>query len=205
LEEGMKHPFCGVVLLLGFAVYAHAQVVTDMTPELVQEAITQGGSGRYKIQEQTIWGDGPVLGYFTTPYSRVALAAALARKHGKPYTPAEVTPDMLRPELHVYARAQAVYGNKNRIANVTKVVVMPYQSRDPSAAIHPTRTEDVADEYWNLMGAVANGRNVMAVFPLSVLSENNEIRVVYDRHVPGSSQIKGCTDCGVRFSLAKVR
>jgi hypothetical protein len=201
----MKHPLCGVVLLLVFAALAHAQVVTDMTPELVQEAITKGGSGLYKLQEQTIWGDGPVLGYFTTPYSRVALAAALARKHGKPYTAADVTPDMLRPELHVYARAQAVYGNKNRIANVTKVVVMPYQSRDPSAAIQPTGTPDVTEDHWHLMGAVAKGRNMMAVFPLSVLSENNEIRVVFDRHVPGTSEIKGCTDCGARFSLAKVR
>ena len=200
----MKAWICGVVLLLGFGVHAHAQVVTDMTPDLVREAMTKGGSGIYKIQEQSIWGDGPVLGYVTTPYSRVALEAALARKHGKPYTTADVTPDMLRPELHVYATSQAVYGNKNRIANVTKVVVMPYQSRDPSAAIQPTRTAEVTDEYWNLMGA-AKGRNMMAVFPLSVLRGDNEIRVVFDRHVPGSSEIKGCTDCGARFILDKVR
>ncbi|MCK7494765.1 MAG: hypothetical protein MZW92_29300 [Comamonadaceae bacterium] len=117
--------------------------------------ITKGGSGIYKIQEQTIWGDGPVLGYFTTPYSRVALGGDAGPKHGKPYTAADVTPDMLRPELHVYARAQAVYGNKNRIANVTKVFVVPYQSKDLSAAIQPTRTQDVTDDEWNVMGAVA--------------------------------------------------
>ncbi len=67
----MKPSLCGDVLLLGFAVHVHAQVVTEMTPELVQEAIAKGGSGIYKLQERTIWGDGPVIGYFTTPYSRV--------------------------------------------------------------------------------------------------------------------------------------
>jgi len=82
---------------------------------------------------------------------------------------------------------------------------MPYQSKDPSAAIQPTGTQDVTEDDWNLMGAVAKGRKSMAVFPLSVLSENNGIRVVFDRHVPGSSEIKGCTDCGVRFILNKVR
>ena len=138
-----------------------------MTPELVQEAITTGASGFYRLQERTIWGDGPVLGYFTTPYSSVALAAALARKRDTPFTPADVTPDMLRPELHVYATSQAVYGNKNRIANVKTVAVRPYQSKDRTAALQPARTEAGTDDVWNLMGAPANGRNMMAVFPLS--------------------------------------
>ena len=176
-----------------------------MTPELAQEAIITGASGFYRLQERTIWGDGPVLGYFTTPYSSVALAAALDRKRDTPFTPADVTPDMLRPELHVYATSQAVYGNKNRIANVKTVAVRPYQSKDRTAALQPARTEAGTDDVWNLMGAPANGRKMMAVFPLSALNEANEIRVVFDRHVPGSSEIKGCTDCGARFSLDKVR
>lgn len=201
----MKSWLCGVVMLLGFAVHAHAQIVTDMTPELVQEAITKDGSGLYKLQERTIWGNGPELGYFTTPYSRVALAAALARTHDRPFTPADVAPEMLLPELHVYVTPQAVYGNMTEIANVKAVVVMPYQSKDRSAAIRPTRTEEVTEEYRNLIGAIAKGRSMMVVFPLSVLNENNELRVRFDRYVPGSSGIKGCTDCGVRFTLEKVR
>jgi hypothetical protein len=201
----MRSSLWSIVVLLGFAVCAQAQIVTDMTPELIQEAIAKGGSGLYKLQERTIWGNGPELGYFTTPYSRVALAAALARTHNKPFTPADVTPDMLRPELHVYAVSQAVYGNKNEIANVKAVVVMPYKGKDPSAVTEPTRTEEVTGEYWSLMGAAAKGRRMMAVFPLVVVNETNELRVVFDRYVPGSSSIKGCTDCGVRFELEKVR
>ena len=195
---------CAVVLV-GFAVHAQAQVVTDMTPALVQEAIASGGSGLYKLQERTIWGDGPELGYFTTPYSRVALAAALARKAGKPFAPADVTPDMLLPELHVYATSQAIYGNKNRIANVEAVIILPEGSKDRSAAIQPTRITDVAEELRSLVGARTGGRSVMVVFPLSALNEHNELQVEFDRHVPGSSSIKGCTECSVRFKLDKVR
>lgn len=201
----MKTWVCGLCMLLGFAVHVQGQVVTEMTPELVQEAIATGGPGLYRLQERTIWGDGPVLGYFTTPYSRVALAAAVARRHDKPFTSADVTPQMLLPELHVYAASQAVYGNKNRIANVKTVVVMPYQSKDRSAALRPARTEPGTDDIWSLMGAPANGRNMMVVFPLSVLNDANEIRVVFDRHAPGSSSIKGCTECSARFALEKVR
>ena len=201
----MKPALRCAVVLLGFAVHAHAQVVTDVTPALVQEAITSGGSGLYRLQERTIWGNGPELGYFTTPYSRVALAAALARKHGTPFTPGDVTPEMLAPELHVYAASQAIYGNMNRIANVEAVVILPYRSKDQSAAIRPTRITQVAEDLWSLMGPIARGRNIMAVFPLSVLNENNEIRVTFDRHVPGSASIKGCTACSVRFTLDKVR
>ena len=64
----MKPALCGIVMLLGFAFHAHAQVVTEMTPERIQEAIAKGSSGIYKLQERTVWGNGPELGYFTTPY-----------------------------------------------------------------------------------------------------------------------------------------
>jgi hypothetical protein len=193
-----------LLILLGLPLHAHSQVVTDMTPVLIQEAIDSGAPGPYKLQECSGWGNGPLLGYFTTPYSRIVLAAAAARKRYKTFTSADVTADMLAPELHVYAISHAIDGMKE-IANVEAVVVMPYKSKDRSAVVLPTSTTALTEEYRNLMGAVANGRSIMAVFPLSVLDENNELRVVFDRHVPGASMLKGCTDCGVRFKLDKVR
>lgn len=195
----------GVVLAVGCAVHAQAQVVTEMTPALVQEAIDRGGQGTYKLQERSGWGNGPVIGYFTTPYSRVALAAAAARKCYKTFTSADVTPEMLLPELHVYAVSQAIEGKMNAIANVEAVVIMPYKSKERPAAVQPIRTTELTEEYRNLMGAVASGRSLLAIFPLSVLDEKNELRVVFDRYVPGSSAVKGCADCGVRFKLEKVR
>lgn len=204
LDGIVRISLCGLVLALGLAVHAEAQVVTQMTPALIQEAINKGGDGTYKLQERSGWGNGPVLGYFTTPYSRVALAAASARKRYKPFTAVDVTPDMLLPELHVYAVSQAVEGT-SAIANVEAVVVMPYKSKDRSRAVQPIRTTELTEEYKNLMGAVANGRSILAVFPLSVLDEKNELRVVFDRGVPGSAALKGCADCGLRFKLEKVR
>jgi hypothetical protein len=174
-----------------------------MTPQVIQEAIEKGGEGLYRLQERSGWGNGPLLGYFTTPYSRVALAAASARKRYTGFTAADVTPEMLAPELHIYAVSQAV--GRMEIANVEAVVLMPHESKDRSAAIRPIRASELTEEYQNLMGAVATGRSLLAVFPLSVLDERNEVRVVFDRYVPGSSAVKGCTDCGVRFKLEKVK
>lgn len=194
-----------LMLVLSFPLFAQAQVVTEVTPVLIQEAIDGGAPGMYRLQESSGWGNEPLLGYFTTPYSRVALAAAAARKRYKTFTPADVTPEMLAPELHVYAVSRAIEGRMNAIANVEAVVVMPYKSKDRSAVVQPTSTTELTEEYQNLMGAVASGRSILAVFPLSVLDEKNEIRVVFDRYVPGSTLLKGCTDCGVRFKLDKVR
>ena len=116
-----------------------------------------------------------------------------------------MTPDLLLPELHAYAASQAIYGNKHRIASVEALIILPEGSKDRSAAIKPTRTMDIPEELWGLMGLRTRGRSVMMAFPLSALNENNELRIEFDRHVPGSSSIKGCTECSVRFKLDKVR
>ncbi len=42
-----------------------------------------------------------------------------------------MTPDMLLPELHVYATSQAIYGNKNRIANVEAVIIRARGEQGP--------------------------------------------------------------------------
>jgi hypothetical protein len=184
---------------------ARGQLITQMTPELIGEAIEQRDSGSYKIQEHSGWGNGPVLGYFTTPYSRVVLAANSARKLYKTFTLADVTPELLAPEVHVYALARAIGGRMDAIANVQAVVVMPAKEKDRTKAIQPIRTSELTEEYKNLMEAVMTGRSIIAVFPLSVLDEKNEVRVVFDRFVPGASAVKGCTDCGARFNLKKVK
>ena len=75
----MKTALRCAVLLVGCAVHAQAQVVTDMTPALVQEAIASGGSGLYLLQERTIWGDGPELGT-SRPRTRVWRSQRLWRE-----------------------------------------------------------------------------------------------------------------------------
>jgi hypothetical protein len=48
----------------------------------------------------------------------------------------------------------------------------------------------------------------MAVFPLSVLSEDNEVHVIYDREVTMGTNAAGgrhCEDCHAAFNLKGVR
>lgn len=91
----------------------------------------------YRIQEKARWSWPPLIGYYTTPFLRVALAANTAKKHYKPFTEADVTAEMLAPEIQVYASSQPVQGTV--IANVETIVLMPKKSKDRSQGIQPTR------------------------------------------------------------------
>ena len=52
------------------------------------------------------WGNGPLIGSFSTPFARVVQAAVATRKKGSAFAPGNVTPDLIAPELHVIALAQ---------------------------------------------------------------------------------------------------
>jgi hypothetical protein len=189
-------------------------IVTEMTPALIEEAIRTGERGR--IADTGLYrgafgvmGDLRV-GFYSTPYLRVALAARLAKRDYRTFTPADVTPDMLVPELHIYAFPQVAGAE---VSNVTAVVVTPRkgtpdQKRD--RAIHPLRVEPLTTQWANLFGAKFEGQGRIAAFPLSVLSEQNEVHVVYDRPATigdvGRVGSRHCTDCDVEFyGLKKVK
>lgn len=193
-------------LVLLAAAPAGAQVVTDMTPELVRQAIAdEKNPGCYSFGGGSGWGvtQGGAYGCFTTPYSRVARAAQDARKTYKPFTEADVTADMIAPEVRVHAFARNNAQKRGpRIINVEAVVFMPEGSKDRAAAILPATSATMTDEFKNGFGATFEGRSVTATFPLSVLDARNEIRVVFDSGVCGIKQAK---DCGTKLKLDKVR
>ncbi len=78
-----------------------------------------------------------MIAVHTTPFLRVALAANVAKKRYQRFTEADVTPEMIAPEIHVYATSQALEGAA--IANVVTVVLLPYKSKDRDRAVQPTR------------------------------------------------------------------
>ena len=89
------------ILALGAARAASAQVVTEMTPERIREAIADT-----KAKGCYVLSTGGVLerfgrGCLTTPYSRVVLAAQNAREKYQPFTEADVQPAMLAPEFEI--------------------------------------------------------------------------------------------------------
>jgi hypothetical protein len=185
-----------------------AQVVTEMTPERIRDAIAFGTSQKeapdYEIRERGFVGSvyKPRLGSFTTPFLRVALAAYEAKKQYKPFTEVDVTKEMVAPELHVYGSSQTVGA---RVANVQGIIITPKGRHDPADAIRPSSTTEVPIQYRNLMGMTAEGKSLLAVFPLDTLREANEVHIIYDSGVHHGGKNKFCEDCFVEFKLDKVR
>jgi hypothetical protein len=189
---------------------AKAQVIRDMTPERIREAIVLGTKTKdlrpYRIQEKARWSWPPLIAVYTTPFLRVALAANAAKKQYRAFTEANVTPEMIAPEIQIYAASQSLGGTA--IANVQTIVVLLHNSKDSSRAVHPTRMNEASEEYKNLFGFSGEGRGILAVFPLDVWTQDNEVHVVFDTGIPssnGAGSLGGCTDCKVRIYLEKVR
>jgi hypothetical protein len=190
-------------------VTARAQIIQDMTPERIREAIALGSTVKdlrpYKIQEKARWSWPPLIAVYTTPFLRVALAANVAKQHYKQFTEADVSPEMIAPEIHIYAPSRAVDGTS--VANVETIVVLPYNSKDRSQAVHPTRMSEASEQYKNLFGFSAEGRGMLAVFPLEVWREDNEVHMVFDRGIPssqGPGALGGCADCKSRIYLKMI-
>ena len=138
----------------------------------------------------------------STPLDRVRLAAFAAAQMYKNFTIADVTDDLVAPELHVYASPVAL--KAAAVANVLTIVVLPHGSNDRSRAVQPIRTMETSSEFKNLMGFTATGTGLTAVFPLSVLSQDNDVHVVFDQAAPvgyGKMGARPCTDCVAQFDL----
>jgi hypothetical protein len=201
-----------LVIAMTLAVFgsAQAQVIREMTPDRIREAIKLGTSTKdlrpYRIQEKAGWSWPPLIAVYTTPFLRVALAANAAKKQYRAFTEANVTPEMIAPEIQIYASSQSLGGTA--IANVQTIVVLPHNSKNSSRAIQPTRMNEASEEYRNLFGFSGEGKGILAIFPLDVWTQDNEVHVVFDTGIPssnGAGSLGGCTDCKVRIYLEKVR
>jgi hypothetical protein len=174
------------------------------TDDAIQYGLKQKNVELYRLQAPARWSWPPRVGGFTTPFLRVALAANAAKSKYKTFTSADVSADLLAPEVHIVASSQDAGGGA--IANVETIVVLPKGSKDPSKAIQPLRTQPLNEEYKNLLGFTAEGRGMIAVFPLSILREDNEVRVVFDKRIPDARGAAGhCDDCAVPLKLKNVR
>jgi hypothetical protein len=88
-----RHLFTSMLLALFLAAAetgAAQQVIVTMTPESVDEAIRLAADEKatamfldaYVVQTRAGWGNGPLIGSFSTPFARVVHAALAARKKG---------------------------------------------------------------------------------------------------------------------------
>jgi hypothetical protein len=170
-----------------------------LTPEEIRKAIAHGASKddigfRLKAKAQPI-------GVLLTPFDRVALAARSAKKAYKPFTEADVTPEMAA-EAVVFAEPGRIH-NTRFFGNVETVVIMPKGSKEVAAAIHPIHSDELTTEYSNAFGAVTEGKGMAAYFPADALRDGYEVRVIYDRKI-GSMMI-GCTECSAEIKMEKIR
>jgi hypothetical protein len=206
-------PFTAILLVALTSHIAFAQrIITEMTPALIAEAIKAGEEGNIsdgKINKRYGWNATKAhLATFSTPFMRVAWAAGEAKKEYRKFTAADVTPEMIAPELHIYGWSQI---DGARTSNVTAMVVTPKKGKEEekrSKAKHPLRFEPIPTIYKYIYGGVfeANGR--LGIFPLSVLSEENEIHIIYDNRVKitfDTVRSAYCEDCNAEFKLDKVR
>jgi hypothetical protein len=166
-----RFPILLMLVSLSAAIGASGRTLSSAE---IDAAIRAGDvSKRYFVRPRSL-----VLGMFSTPFSRVAMAAQDARRQYRPFTAADVTDEMLAPELHVIVPAYSA--SAGDIRNVDAVVIAPRGSKDDSAVLQPIRSEPMRDEFRTLLGATFEGRGLIAVFPLDVLREGNELRIVYD-------------------------
>lgn len=113
-------------------------------------------------------------------------------------------PELTAPELHVIALAQTAATDDGMVATVLSVVLARRGSKEPADVIQPLKTTELTEQYQNLAGTAFKGTGV-AVFPLSALVPNSEIRVVFDRTARGFSGLSMCRECTVPVSLNRLR
>ena len=202
-----------LVWAAGIAVGAEGgQLVLAPTPEQIDEAVQLAVDERaaqrflaaFVVQSHAGWGNGPLIGMFSTPFSRVVAAAAAARKRNEPFGRSNVPPDVTVSELHIVVFSVAAVGD-GALATVETVRVRPRTGPHSDDDIQPIRVEDLLEPYRKLYNVGVEGRGIIAVFPLSAVSAKNEIVVVFDRTVRGASALSQCKECVVPFPSSGIR
>ena len=158
-------------------------VVTEMTPEKIKEAIEYGkrvhslnGYPLCDMNPFEVWGSPSFrVGNYSTPFIRVAVAANTAKRKYKPFTEADVTPEMIAPELHVCAFPMIFGAN---IIDIETIIIMPHNGKDQSLVIRPTEASELSGSYKNIFGFSAEGKGLLAKFPVTALDEDVDVHLL---------------------------
>lgn len=195
----MKTPSVGVLALFMAPLVVWAQVVENMAPDRIREAIKCGralaadslGKGYALTIEQRVFRDrrgpgalfsmhtfgwGPEALVIDTPFSRVCLAAAEAARERRPFSSDQVTPEMVAPVLHVYQPGFLVGGTPVSY----KHMVVARGEGEQAELVEPFSIEPTTESWQAAPGTTIQTHGVRAVFPLSVLTEGYEFRLIRD-------------------------
>lgn len=158
----MTRPPLPLLLVTFLAVPAGAQVVTEMTPQKIDQAIAAGierKPGPYALRTKYLWME------FDTPFLRVSERAATAATADRSIA----TPDLLAPELRIVA-APEPFGDD--VLAIKKVVV----ERADGATVAPRSQESFVDYAQSSRRKKIAIRGVRAVFPLAALEPGARFR-----------------------------
>jgi hypothetical protein len=188
-------------------------LASSMTPERIEEAIRLASDeksvrsllAKYVVQTHAGWGDGPRIGTFSTPFVRVVQAATAALKTGKAFSPSDVTPGDLAPELHVIVTFQPSGAGDAKEVAVESVTIARRRDTSRAGDIQPLRMPALTTDYQSRYGQTFDAPGIVAIFPLTALAADHEIRVSFREVVKGSSAMSYCRECVVPFPLAGIR
>jgi hypothetical protein len=186
---------------------SHAPLTTDGIREALLLASDEAAARRflktYVIWTHAGWGDGPLIGSFSTPFSRVVRAALNARAAGRTLAPEDIPAALLAPEIQVIAMSQPASGVPER-SNVERIVFVRRQ-RTGEELIEPVRMVPFTQRYQDATSGAVTNAAVMAVFPLEALTSATEIRVQFDRTARGSSAMATCQSCVMPIRSDSIR
>jgi hypothetical protein len=207
--------FAAVLLAFGTATQQGAaqQLVTSMDTIRVEEALRLAADDEasarfldaYVVQTRAGWGNGPLIGTFSTPFSRVVQAAVVARRKATPFGAEDVPTELLAQELHVVATAQKGWPDDTMIAAVQSVVLTAPRDNRPPSIVQPQRTEELTREYRAVYGMPSTEPGIVAIFPLTALTPGSVIRVTFDRPARGFTGLSTCRECVIPVDLRRVR
>ncbi len=175
-----------VILLVALtALPAHAE--TPDPPSWVASAMKLGQTNKvqpYPI-ERKFFGGRIIFATFTTPFLRVAIAAAEAHKKFKPFDASMITDEMLADTLVVHVLPIFSPDMVGAHRSADHIVIKKTKSTDPTSVIQPLFVEPFSESAANGFGAHIERQGLIATFPLTALREGSAFYLIYE-DVPGA-------------------
>jgi hypothetical protein len=150
-------------------------VVRTMTPAAVQQALKSGvSSDAYLLSP-----GGPPYVWISTPFRRVAELGMAARQKYQEIRPSGVPRDLYAPPVVEVGVSAWMLGESidSPIVEIEHIVLVTRVGEEERFN-QPTRTEEEIETWSNALGVARRGRGLRATFPLRLLAEGTEVRVV---------------------------
>jgi hypothetical protein len=182
------------------------QIVTVVTPDRVSEAIAIGADEAaaqrflkaFVLQSHGVTGDAPLIGQFTTPFSRIVSAGVRARNGGHVLTPTDIPLALLAPEVHIIAVTQATVDGQP--ATVRSIALWR-----AGEEVAPFRTQDLNGSYREAFNVDIAADGIVGVFPAEIFAQASQVIVHFDKVAKGFSVISGCKDCVILLAVRQIR